>query len=48
MVFAAGLHSANCILADALAFASKDTFVTVLEKKTSVTVPISFISIHDV
>ena len=33
MVFAAGLHSANCILAVALTFASKDTFVTVLEKK---------------
>ena len=43
MMFAAGLHSANCILADALAFAKKDTFVTVLEKKMSVTAPISYI-----
>ena len=40
MMFAAGLHSANCILADALTFASEDTFVTVLEKSMNVTVPI--------
>ena len=33
MMFVVGLHSANCILAVALTFTSKDTFVTVLEKK---------------
>ena len=43
MVFAVGLHSANCILAVALTFASKDTFVTVLEKKYE---PVWYISIH--